>query len=37
MVGLEEYPFAKAGSKGQREPSEDWRGGSVGKVAAMKT
>lgn len=37
MVGLEGYPFAKTGSKGKREPSEAWRGGSVGKVIVMKT
>lgn len=37
MVGLEGYPFAKAGNKGEREPSEDWRGGSAGKAVVMKT
>lgn len=37
MVGLEGNPFAKAGSKGKREPSEAGRGGSVGKVVVIKT
>lgn len=37
MVGLKGNPFAKAGSKGKREPSEAWRGGFVGKVVVMKT